>query len=49
MNEQVVYAALGGARKSVPEAGDYLSEDAEIDIVSEDGVTPVSDRAESRR
>ena len=49
MNEEMIYSAFCGARKAAPEAGDHLGEDAEIDVVAEDGVTPVDDDAERRR
>ena len=48
MNQEMIYSAFRGARKAVPEARDHLGEDAEIDIVAEDGVTPVGDDAERR-
>ena len=48
MNQEMIYSAFCGARKAVPQAGDHLGEDAEIDIVAEDRVTPVDDDEERR-
>jgi hypothetical protein len=42
----MVRPAFGGARKAASDAGDDLGEDAEIDVISEDGVPPVDDDAQ---
>lgn len=49
VNQKMVRAAFGGARKSAPGAGDDLGEDPEIDVIPEDRVPPVDDNAERAR
>ena len=44
----MVRPVFGGARKPALDARDNLGEDAEIDVISEDGVAPVDDNAERR-